>query len=51
MYILFTPGTLMWFMYGLASNNLPVWLANGFMLVLASIILYFKIENKSKLSE
>ena len=51
MYILFTLGTLMWFIYGLASHNLPVWLANGFTLILASIILYFKIENRSKFSE
>jgi MtN3 and saliva related transmembrane protein len=50
MYILFTLGTLMWFIYGLASNNLPVWLANGFTLILASIILYFKIEHTSKIS-
>ena len=51
MYILFTFGTLMWFIYGLATNNFPVWLANGFTLVLASIILYFKVQNKSKFSE
>lgn len=51
MYILFTLGTLLWFIYGLASNNFPVWVANGFTLILASIILYFKIQNTSKLSE
>jgi MtN3 and saliva related transmembrane protein len=51
MYILFTLGTLMWFIYGIASNNLPVWIANGFTLILASIILFFKIQNTSKLSE
>jgi MtN3 and saliva related transmembrane protein len=45
MYILFTFGTLMWFIYGLATNNVPVWLANGFTLILASIILYFKVQN------
>jgi MtN3 and saliva related transmembrane protein len=50
MYILFTLGTLMWFIYGLASNNLPIWLANGFTLILASIILYFKIKHISKAS-
>ena len=49
MYILFTLGTLMWFIYGLASNNLPVWLANGFTLVLASIILFFKVRNTTKI--
>ncbi len=51
MYILFTLGTLLWFIYGLASNNFPVWVANGFTLILASIILFFKIQNTSKLSE
>ena len=45
MYILFTTGTLMWFIYGLISDNLPVWLANGFTLILASVILYFKVKN------
>lgn len=45
MYILFTTGTLMWFIYGLISDNLPIWLANGFTLVLASVILYFKVKN------
>jgi MtN3 and saliva related transmembrane protein len=50
-YILFTLGTLLWFIYGLASDNLPVWLANGFTLILASIILYFKIKNTSKTTE
>lgn len=51
MYILFTFGTLMWFIYGLASNNFPVWLANGFTLILASVILYFKVQNTSKYSK
>jgi len=45
MYILFTLGTLMWFIYGVISSNLPIWLANGFTLILASIILYFKVKN------
>jgi MtN3 and saliva related transmembrane protein len=51
MYILFTLGTLLWFIYGLATNNFPVWLANGFTLILASIILYFKIKDTSKFSK
>ncbi|HTB26107.1 MAG TPA: SemiSWEET transporter [Puia sp.] len=45
MYILFTVGTLMWFIYGLISSNLPVWLANGFTLILASIILSYKVKS------
>jgi MtN3 and saliva related transmembrane protein len=44
MYILFTFGTLLWFLYGIASHNIPVSLANGITLVLASAILYFKIK-------
>ncbi|HSZ35275.1 MAG TPA: SemiSWEET transporter [Puia sp.] len=51
MYILFTLGTLLWFIYGLATKNFPVWVANGFTLILASIILFFKIQNTSKFSE
>ena len=51
MYILFTLGTLLWFIYGIATNDLPIWLANGFTLILASIILYFKIQSTSKLSK
>jgi MtN3 and saliva related transmembrane protein len=45
MYILFALGTLMWFIYGIATDNLPVWLANGFTLILASVILFFKIQD------
>jgi MtN3 and saliva related transmembrane protein len=45
MYILFTFGTLLWFVYGLASRNIPVTLANGITLILAAIILTVKIRN------
>jgi len=51
MYILFTLGTLMWFIYGIASGNLPVWLANGFTLILASVILFYKIRNTTRVPE
>jgi MtN3 and saliva related transmembrane protein len=51
MYVLFTLGTLLWFIYGIATNNFPVWLANGFTLILASIILFFKIQNTSRSSK
>jgi MtN3 and saliva related transmembrane protein len=49
MYVMFTFGTLMWFVYGIVSSNLPVALANGITLILASIILYFKIKHTSKI--
>ena len=45
MYMLFTFGTLMWFIYGLISHNFPVSLANGITLVLASSILFLKIKH------
>jgi MtN3 and saliva related transmembrane protein len=45
MYVLFTFGTLMWFVYGVTSHNMPVYLANGITLILASVILFFKIRN------
>jgi MtN3 and saliva related transmembrane protein len=51
MYILFTAGTLLWFIYGLASHNLPVWLANGVTLILACIILYYKIRNEARINK
>ncbi len=45
MYILFALGTLMWFVYGITSHNFPISLANGITLILAGIILYFKIRH------
>lgn len=49
MYILFTFGTLMWFVYGISSHNLPVYIANGITLIMASIILFFKLRNSISL--
>jgi MtN3 and saliva related transmembrane protein len=46
MYSLFTFGTLMWFIYGIFSKNIPVVLANGVTLILASIILFYKLKFK-----
>lgn len=46
MYALFTLGTLLWFVYGLWSVNLPVYVANGVTLVFAMIILGYKIRYK-----
>ncbi len=47
MYLLFTFGTLMWLIYGLLSRNMPVILANAVTLLLASVILYFKIRHQT----
>lgn len=46
MYALFAFGTLLWFLYGLFSSNLPVSLANGVTLVFAMIILIYKLRYK-----
>lgn len=46
MYALFTFGTLLWFIYGLWSSNLPIYVANGVTLVFAMIILGYKIRYK-----
>lgn len=44
MYSLFATGTLLWFLFGLFSNNLPVMIANAVTLVFAVIILGYKIK-------
>jgi MtN3 and saliva related transmembrane protein len=46
MYALFTFGTLLWFIYGIFSGNMPVYLANGITLLFALIILAYKIRYK-----
>ena len=44
MYSLFALGTLLWFLFGLFSNNQPVMIANAVTLVFACIILVYKIK-------
>ena len=44
MYSLFALGTLLWFLFGLFSNNLPVMIANAVTLVFACIILVYKLR-------
>ncbi|MDP4147787.1 MAG: SemiSWEET transporter [Bacteroidota bacterium] len=46
MYALFTFGTLLWLLYGLFTDNVPVYLANGVTLLFAMIILVYKIRYK-----
>lgn len=46
MYSLFTFGTLMWLLFGIYSKNVPVMLANGVTLILASVILFYKLREK-----
>ena len=46
MYSLFSFGTLLWFIYGIMDNDLPIMIANGITLVFAGIILTYKIKYK-----
>jgi len=46
MYALFTLGTLLWLIYGITANSLPVAIANAITLIFASIILVYKIRYK-----
>ncbi|MBN9380330.1 MAG: SemiSWEET family sugar transporter [Chitinophagaceae bacterium] len=46
MYALFTFGTLLWLLYGIFTDNLPVYLANGITLLFALIILGYKVRYK-----
>lgn len=46
MYIVFTFGVVMWLLYGIFSKNMPIILANTITLVLALIILGYKIRYK-----
>ena len=43
---LFFTGVMMWLIYGLFKQDLPVILSNLFTLVLAGVLLYFKIRFK-----
>ena len=46
MYLLVAFGTLLWFLFGLLSHNIPIILANGITLLFASVILFYKIKFK-----
>lgn len=46
MYSLFAFGTTLWFLYGLFTGNIPIYIANGFTLIFAIIILGYKIKYK-----
>lgn len=43
MYLLFTAGVALWLCYGIAIGKLPLILANGITLALASVVLILKI--------
>jgi MtN3 and saliva related transmembrane protein len=44
MYIILCTGVFLWLVYGLLIKDLPIIAANGISLVLASIILFYKIR-------
>ena len=43
MYVLFCSGVLLWLIYGILIKDLPVIAANSITLILASIVLYFRV--------
>jgi len=46
MFALFGGGVLLWFIYGLLVNNLPIIIANSLAFVQAIVILVFKAKYK-----
>ncbi len=48
MYALFTMGVALWLGYGIAIGSPPVIAANGITLVLASVVLWLKIRQKTE---
>jgi MtN3 and saliva related transmembrane protein len=46
MYGLFTFGTFMWLVYGIALHNVPVMAANAVTLLFALVILVYKLRYK-----
>jgi MtN3 and saliva related transmembrane protein len=46
MFSIFGAGVTLWMIYGILTNDLPVTLANAATLVLALLLLYFKIKFK-----
>jgi MtN3 and saliva related transmembrane protein len=43
MYLMFIVGIALWFVYGLSMHSLPITIANGVTLVLASSVLAMKL--------
>lgn len=44
MYLIFTSGVVLWFVYGLALGALPVIASNGITLLLAGTVLAMKLK-------
>jgi MtN3 and saliva related transmembrane protein len=47
MFLLFVSGVVLWLIYGIFNQNLPIILANAATLALSSVLLYFKLAFKS----
>ena len=48
MILLLAGSILLWLIYGILLNNIPIIVANSFGLIQAIIILFFKINNQLK---
>lgn len=44
MYTLFTVGTLLWLLFGIFTNNIPIIIANAITLLFACTILFYTIK-------
>ena len=51
MYCIFSFGVCLWLIYGILRRDIPVILANAVTLILALIILVYKITGKQSLSK
>ncbi|MBT8261551.1 MAG: SemiSWEET transporter [Bacteroidia bacterium] len=48
MYLLFVSGVLLWILYGLSNNQLPIILGNGITFLFAGTILTYKLIDLRK---
>ncbi len=48
MYMLFSIGVLLWFIYGILEKDYPILIANAVTFTFAVIVLIFKIKNVFK---
>jgi MtN3 and saliva related transmembrane protein len=46
-YSLFTAGSLLWLLFGVFSNNIPIAIANAVTLLFAVLLLIYKIQIKN----
>lgn len=43
MFLVFVTGIILWLIYGIIINNMPIIIANSFTLLFAGTLLYFKL--------